>query len=68
MNVMHLVQHLQVGGLEKMAITLLQNSQFKHSSIIVSLEGDRNTAFEQWPELQPFSHRVIKSQGSVYLL
>ncbi|TMO44699.1 MULTISPECIES: glycosyltransferase [unclassified Pseudoalteromonas] len=59
MNVMHLVQHLQVGGLEKMAITLLQNSQFKHSSIIVSLEGDRNTAFEQWPELEPFSHRII---------
>ncbi|RZD22807.1 glycosyltransferase [Pseudoalteromonas sp. MEBiC 03485] len=59
MNVMHLVQHLQVGGLEKMAITLLKNSQFSSSSIIVSLEGDRQSAFEQWPELEQFSHRVI---------
>ncbi|WP_250659283.1 hypothetical protein [Pseudoalteromonas sp. SCSIO 43088] len=49
MNVMHLVQHLQVGGLEKMAITLLKNSQFSSSSIIVSLEGNRQSAFEQWP-------------------
>ncbi|WP_348707732.1 glycosyltransferase [uncultured Pseudoalteromonas sp.] len=59
MNVMHLVQHLQVGGLEKMAITLLKNSQFSSSSIIVSLEGDRQSAFQQWPELEQFSHRVI---------
>ena len=43
----------------KMAITLLKNSQFSSSSIIVSLEGDRQSAFEQWPELEQYSHRVF---------
>ncbi|WP_462165335.1 hypothetical protein [Pseudoalteromonas sp. GB43] len=47
MKVMHLVQHLEVGGLEKMAITLLKNSQYSQTTIIVSLEGDKESAIKQ---------------------
>ena len=59
MKVMHLVQHLEVGGLEKMAITLLKNSQYSQTTIIVSLEGDKESAIKQWPELSNYKSSVF---------
>ncbi|KPH94922.1 glycosyl transferase [Pseudoalteromonas porphyrae] len=59
MKVMHLVQHLKIGGLEKMAVTLLQKSRYSQSSIIVSLEGDKDTAIASWPELAELNPQII---------
>ncbi|GAA59828.1 hypothetical protein P20652_1692 [Pseudoalteromonas sp. BSi20652] len=59
MNVLHLVQHFKIGGLEKMAVTLIQKSQFADSSVVVSLEGTLSEAIEEWPKLALFQHRLI---------
>lgn len=47
MNVLHLVQHFKIGGLEKMAVTLMQKSRFANTSIIVSLEGTERDAVNE---------------------
>ena len=59
MNVLHLVQHFKIGGLEKMAVTLMQKSQFADSSVVVSLEGTLDEAVEGWPQLASFEGRLI---------
>ena len=59
MNVLHLVQHFKIGGLEKMAVTLMQKSQFADSSVVVSLEGTLGEAVEGWPQLASFEGRLI---------
>ncbi|MEM5478404.1 glycosyltransferase [Pseudoalteromonas fuliginea] len=59
MNVLHLVQHFKIGGLEKMAATLMQKSQFSDTSVFVSLEGSFSEAVRDWPQLAAFEHRLI---------
>jgi glycosyltransferase involved in cell wall biosynthesis len=59
MNVLHLVQHFKIGGLEKMAVTLMQKSQFSHNSLIVSLEGKEQDAIKEWPALAQFGHQMV---------
>lgn len=59
MNVLHLVQHFKIGGLEKMAVTLMQKSQFASTSIIVSLEGNEQEAVSEWPALALFEQKLI---------
>lgn len=59
MNVLHLVQHFKIGGLEKMAVTLMQKSQFADSSVVVSLEGTLSEAIKDWPQLTSFGHRLM---------
>lgn len=59
MNVLHLVQHFKIGGLEKMAVTLMQKSQFAHNSLIVSLEGKEQDALKEWPALAQFGHQMV---------
>lgn len=51
-NILQLVQHLQVGGLEKMVFALSQKSQYADQTAIVALEGKKLDAIENWPELQ----------------
>jgi len=59
MNVLHLVQHFKIGGLEKMAVTLMQKSRFANTSIIVSLEGTERDAVNEWPALSVFEQKLI---------
>jgi len=59
MNVLHLVQHMKIGGLEKMAVTLMQKSRFASSSIIVSLEGNKQDALLGWPDLASFNDKLF---------
>ena len=59
MNILHLVQHFKIGGLEKMAVTLMQKSRYANTSLIVSLEGNDQEAIEQWPALSLFKQKLI---------
>lgn len=71
-NLMHLVQSLNVGGLEKMALSLAHSSQYASSTVIVVLEGTYEQIAPLWPQelmqtkliflnKQPgFSYQVVK--------
>lgn len=59
MNVMHVVQHLNVGGLEKLVLSLLTKSNFRQNSIIVSLEGSKDEVLEKWPELHKVTEQLF---------
>lgn len=58
MRVLHLVQHLKIGGLEKMAITLMQKSCFSENSIVVALEGSKVDAMAGWPQLREMTEHL----------
>lgn len=51
-----IVQHLQPGGIEALALTLMEQQQ---DSIIISLEGAPQQAITQWPRLAPFRDRIF---------
>lgn len=59
MNVLQVVQHLQTGGLEKVVLDLVKNSQYAESTFLVSLEGSRSQALTVFPELKQLGHRLI---------
>jgi glycosyltransferase involved in cell wall biosynthesis len=59
MNVLHLVQHFKIGGLEKMAVTLMEKSEYANTSIIVSLEGSEAEAMSSWPALSAFKQQLF---------
>ncbi|MBD1582150.1 glycosyltransferase [Pseudoalteromonas sp. S16_S37] len=51
MKVLHIVQHLKIGGLEKMAVSMVKQSRFCHETRIAALEGTITECFNHWPEL-----------------
>jgi glycosyltransferase involved in cell wall biosynthesis len=59
MKVLHLIQHLKIGGLEKMAVTLMQKSCFAENSLIVALEGTKVDAFTAWPYLKGIEPQLV---------
>lgn len=58
-NVIHVVQHLAPGGLESLTLDLLNFANPQANTLIVSLEGDKETAIQQWPKLEAFSERLL---------
>lgn len=58
-TVIQVVQHLRPGGIETLALDLLSFAPTDEKNIIVSLEGDLETAITQWPRLKPFAARLI---------
>ncbi|SFB89071.1 Glycosyltransferase involved in cell wall bisynthesis [Pseudoalteromonas denitrificans DSM 6059] len=55
-NVMQLVQHFKIGGLEKMVFELSSKSNHSQTTHVVSLEGDCDDVLKQWPQLKLLSH------------
>lgn len=49
--IVHVVQHLQPGGLEVMALELARAQARTADVTIISLEGDRASALQAWPRL-----------------
>ncbi|MEL7487036.1 MAG: glycosyltransferase [Pseudomonadota bacterium] len=58
MTTVQIVQHLQPGGIETLALDLLQNPHAS-PSFCISLEGDRQTAIARWSRLAPFQDQLI---------
>lgn len=58
MKILQVIQHFQLGGLEKMVLDLVANSSDKHQFHIVALEGNLNNVLEQWPALAGFAGRI----------
>ncbi|CCQ12003.1 Putative glycosyltransferase [Pseudoalteromonas luteoviolacea B = ATCC 29581] len=59
MKVMHVVQHLNIGGLEKLVVSMLKKSSYSSQSFIVSLEGNAETLFKGWPELESYKDQLF---------
>lgn len=55
-NVLQLIQHPIVGGLEKMVLTLCQQSKYSNKMVLVALEGRTNRALSAWPTLSELYH------------
>jgi glycosyltransferase involved in cell wall biosynthesis len=55
-NVMQLVQHFKIGGLEKMVFELSSKSSHSQETHVVALEGECNDVINNWPELNALSH------------
>lgn len=69
--IVQVVQHLQPGGIETMALDLMQEYS-KHSQVhIVCLEGNKEEAIKTWPRLEQWQaqlHFLNKSSGLDFLL
>ena len=48
---LQIVQHLQLGGIEKLVLDILKFKASNHRIFILALEGDKQTTLENWPEL-----------------
>jgi len=56
--VLQIVQHLQPGGIETMALDLLDRSSSCMEVHILSLEGSKAEAILSWPRLAPYADRL----------
>lgn len=55
-NVLQLIQHPLVGGLEKMVLTICQQSKYAENMALVALEGTTESALTAWPALNELSN------------
>jgi glycosyltransferase involved in cell wall biosynthesis len=58
-TIIHIVQHLAPGGIETLALSLLQFARPGDRVWIISLEGDRQTALNKWPRLKDHRGRIL---------
>lgn len=65
LNIMQLVQHFKVGGLEKMVFELSSKTNHSETTHVVSLEGEHEASLEKWPQLKLLSntHCLTKKPG-----
>ncbi|MEH6532011.1 MAG: glycosyltransferase [Photobacterium frigidiphilum] len=56
---LQVVQHLQPGGIEKLVLNLARFASPCHQVYIVALEGNKETAIMQWPELRTFESQLF---------
>jgi len=67
-NVMQLVQHFKIGGLEKMVFELSSKSNHSQTTYVVALEGESNDALKQWPQLNLLPHvKCLNKQPGISL-
>lgn len=57
--IIQVVQHLRPGGIEALSLDLLAFSAATETTIIISLEGNAQTAIDAWPRLIPFKDQLI---------
>lgn len=57
--ILQVVQHLQPGGIETMALELQAHPVNDETTYVVSLEGSREEALERWPRLQEVADQLI---------
>jgi glycosyltransferase involved in cell wall biosynthesis len=67
-NVMQLIQHPYIGGLEKMAFGLCQAASEQSNMHLVTLEGTKHNALDSWPELSKLKHLECLNKGSGFSL
>ncbi len=74
-TLVHVVQHLEPGGIEALALDMLSLSPNRERVFIVSLEGDKVDALNRWPRLVPFRDQLLfmnkkpgKQIGLIYQL
>lgn len=58
-NWIQVVQHLQPGGIETMALDLQKHSESNDCCFIVALEGEREQTLKNWPRLAQHADRLI---------
>jgi len=58
-TLVQVVQHMRPGGIEKLALDLLMEPPVGSDAIIVSLEGEPESAFTAWPDLRAFADRIV---------
>lgn len=58
-TVVQVVQHLCPGGIETMALDLATFHALDEKVLIVSLEGEKDSAMAAWPRLEPFADRLF---------
>ncbi|MES9905307.1 MAG: glycosyltransferase [Sedimenticola sp.] len=58
-TVIQVIQHLRPGGIETMVLDLQRFAAQDERTIIISLEGDRNSALADWPRLREHAKRII---------
>jgi len=58
-TVMHVVQHLKPGGIETLALDLIDFSGENERTFIISLEGRKEDAIKAWPRLKPYAENII---------
>jgi len=58
-TIVQVVQHLLPGGIETMALDLAAFDEDHEKTIIISLEGNHDSAVSNWPHLQSVAHRLI---------
>lgn len=57
-TVIQVVQHLRPGGIETLVLDLLEFTPKNERTIILSLEGDIESAIKHWPKLAPFRENL----------
>ncbi len=58
-TIAQIVQHLRPGGIETMALDLMAFCEKNDKTIIISLEGDKKSAINNWPRLQKIAEKII---------
>lgn len=58
-TVIHVVQHLKPGGIETMALDLVNFREKHESTYIISLEGKKQDALKAWPRLKRYDEHLI---------
>lgn len=58
-TIIQVVQHLRPGGIEIIALDLLSCAQPDENIIVVSLEGDLESAIKHWPKLVAYRDHLI---------
>ncbi|MCQ1059915.1 glycosyltransferase [Photobacterium sp. DNB23_23_1] len=55
---LQVVQHLSPGGIERLVLNLVRFASPDNQVYVVALEGNKDQAIEQWPELAPLAERL----------
>ncbi|MFT6984559.1 MAG: glycosyltransferase involved in cell wall biosynthesis [Psychromonas sp.] len=58
-TVIQVVQHLRPGGIETISLDLFSFAGANEKMLIVSLEGDLESALAAWPRLAPYKQQLI---------
>jgi glycosyltransferase involved in cell wall biosynthesis len=58
-TVIHVVQHLKPGGIETLALDLIDFGGENERTFIISLEGKKEDAIKVWPRLKPYADNII---------
>ena len=58
-KIIHVVQHLEPGGIENLTLELLRLAHPDDQLLIVSLEGNKDEAMNRWPRLKEHQDKMV---------